>query len=198
MDCKKTIIGGSKTQGESIMTFILISGESNVGKTTVCNKLHDKIVADQSFTVHGNKQYARYTSKLDFIAHYEKNQEHIVLNTPSDTDERMEEFANYLDNLAATGVRPDVIITTIRENNNGGYLMCRMLELLEACANGIPNLENYYKQNIASITSFVPRTLSRHAFVLHLKKQNNMNTIALDQYLDNNADKLKSVLDLVL
>lgn len=181
------------------MTFILISGEVHVGKTSVCNKLHSKIAADQLFTVvHNAPPNTSSTSKVDFIARYEKNGKCIVLNTPSDDDRRMEDFAKYLDNLAQNSVRPDVIITTIREDNNGGYLMSRMLELLEAFANGMPNLEYYYKQNIASSTSFAPRTLGCNAFVLHLKKQNNMNAAALNQYLDDNTHKLKSVLDLVL
>ncbi|MDE5580804.1 MAG: hypothetical protein K2I95_05225 [Treponemataceae bacterium] len=60
-------------------------------------------------------------SKIDFIAHYEKNGKYIVLNSPSDDDRRMKDFAKYLDGLEAKGVRPDAIVTTFRENNNGGY-----------------------------------------------------------------------------
>ncbi|MDE7140112.1 MAG: hypothetical protein K2O09_05090, partial [Treponemataceae bacterium] len=105
------------------MTFILISGEMNVGKTSVCNKLHSRIAADQSFTVRNAPQNASNMSKIDFIAHYEKNGKHIVLNVPSDDNGRMGQFANCLDGLAQKGVRPDIIITTIRENNNVGYPM---------------------------------------------------------------------------
>lgn len=138
------------------MTFILISGDMNTGKTHVCNKLHSKIAEDQSFKVLYEPQNVSNMSKIDFIAHYEKNGKYIVLNSPSDDDRRMKDFAKYLDGLAANGVRPDAIITTVRENNNGGYQMSRMFALLDAFANGTPNLENYYRQNIEIITSFAP------------------------------------------
>lgn len=180
------------------MTFILISGEQNVGKTYVCNRLHKTIEQNTVFTVRDKDPAGGY----DFRAHYEKDGRQIVLNSPSDDDRRMEQFANYLDGLAQNGVRPDVVITTIRENNNCGYPMCRMLELLEAFANGTTNLEGYYKQNIASITSFAPRTLVHNAFVLHLEKQDVDGVAdknkALAQYADGKAETAKQMLDLAL
>ena len=124
------------------------------------------------------------------------------MDTPSDTDGRMGDFAKYLDGLAQNGTHPDIIITTIRENNNIGYLMSRMLALLDAFANSTPNLENYYKQNIKSITSFAPKNLTRHAFVLHLEEQNvngvHNKNIALKPYMDDSADKIKYMIDFAL
>lgn len=183
------------------MTFILISGEPNVGKTYVCNRLHKTIEQESVLTVRDKNPAGGY----DFRAHYEKDGRQIVLNSPSDDDRRMEQFANYLDGLAQNGVRPDIIITTIRETDDidkKAYPMSRMLELLEAFANGIPNLENYYKQNIASITSFAPRTLVHNVFVLHLEEQDvdgmpDKNK-ALAQYADGKAETAKQMLDLAL
>lgn len=180
------------------MKFILISGDVNVGKTSVCNKLHSKIAEDPSFKVLNEPQNVSNASKIDFIAHYEKSGKYIVLNSPSDDNRRMAELAKYLDGLAAKGVRPDAIITTVREKddiNKNEYPMSRMFALLDAFANGTPNLEHYYRQNIESITSFAPTSLVHHAFVFHLKKQNNN---ALVQYWEDNADGLKYVLDFAL
>lgn len=175
----------------------------NVGKTHVCNKLHDRIAADQSFKVLNEPQNVSNTSGVDFITHYGKDGKYIVLNSPSDDDGRMEQFAKYLDDLAQRGVRPNAIITTIRENNNCGYPMCRMFALLDAFANGIPNLEDYYRQNIKSITSFAPTSLVHHTFMFHLKKQtvrgskvNKEN--ALVQYWDDYADGVKYILNFAL
>lgn len=103
------------------MTFILIVGDMNVGKTHVCNKLHSKIAEDQSFKVLDDPQNVSNMSKIDFIAHYEKNGKYIVLNSPYDDNRRMAELSKYLGGLAAKGVRPDAIVTTVRENNNYGY-----------------------------------------------------------------------------
>ena len=185
------------------MKFILISGDTNVGKTSVCNKLHIKIAEDPSFKVLNEPQNVSNTSKIDFISHYEKSGKYIVLNSPSDDDRRMTELAKYLDGLAAKGVRPDAIITTVRENNNGGYQMSRMFALLDAFANGTPNLEHYYIQNIKSITSFAPTSLVHHAFEFHLKKlQLSGSKVdkenALMQYWEDCADGLKYVLDFAL
>lgn len=185
------------------MTFILISGNMNTGKTHVCNKLHSRIAEDQSFKVLYEPQNVSNMSKIDFIAHYEKNGKYIVLNSPSDDDGRMKDFAKYLDGLAAKGVRPDAIITTVRENNNYGYPMSRMFALLDAFANGTPNLENYYRQNIESLTSFAPTSLVHHAFMFHLKKLqlsgskvDKENTLV--QYWEDYADGVKYVLDFAL
>ncbi|MBD5440644.1 MAG: hypothetical protein HDR33_06460 [Treponema sp.] len=185
------------------MTFILISGDMNTGKTHVCNKLHSRIAEDQSFKVLNEPQNVSNTSKIDFISHYEKSGKYIVLNSPSDDDRRMTELAKYLDGLAAKGVRPDAIITTVRENNNGGYQMSRMFALLDAFANGTPNLEHYYIHNIKSITSFAPTSLVHHAFEFHLKKlQLSGSKVdkenALMQYWEDCADGLKYVLDFAL
>ncbi|MBD5432796.1 MAG: hypothetical protein HDR35_10635 [Treponema sp.] len=83
------------------MTFILIVGDMNVGKTHACNKLHSRIAEDQSFKVLDVTQNVSNTSKIDFISHYEKIGKYIVLNSPSDDDRRMTELAKYLDGLAA-------------------------------------------------------------------------------------------------
>lgn len=183
------------------MTFILITGEPNRGKTYVCNKLHKIIETDKTFTVNNPQPMGGF----DFMRHYEKDGKCIVLNSPSDDDRRLEQFANYLDGLAQSGVRPDIIITTIRETDDidkKAYPMSHTLALLEAIASGTPNLEGYYKQNIASITSFTPTSLVHNAFVLHLEKQNVDGVAdknkALAQYADGKAETAKQMLDLVL
>ena len=183
------------------MTFILISGEMNVGKTYLCNKLHQIIDKDKTFTV-CNRQGSNCADNYDFLARYEKDGKHIVLNSPSDNDVSMSEFGKYLDSLAADGVRPDIIIATIRQNNNGGFPMSRMLALLDALSNGMPNLENYHKQNIEGVTSFAPTSLCHNAFVLHLERQDvdgvsNKNK-ALGQYADGKAETAKQMLDLAI
>ena len=185
------------------MTFILISGEMSVGKTHVCNRLHKIIDKDETFTVH-NRQGSNCADKYDFLAHYEKDGKHIVLNSPSDNDYCMGEFGKYIDSLAANGVRPDIVIATVRQNNNdnNGYPMSRMLALLDALSNGIPNLENYHKQNIERITSFAPTSLCHNTFVLNLKKQDVSNVTnknkMLAQYADGNAETAMQILDLAL
>ena len=177
----------------------------NVGKTHVCNKLHSRIAEDQSFKVLYEPQNVSNMSKIDFIAHYEKNGKYIVLNSPSDDDRRMTEFAKYLDGLAANGVRPDAIVTTIREKDDGEDQMSRMLALLDAIGNKTQNLEAYYTSNIMTKpipTPFAPSALRHNAFVLHLEKQNIEHepdkTKALKPYWDDNADKIKYAIDFAL
>ena len=187
------------------MTFILISGEKNTGKTYVCNKLHKIIETNTNFAVH-NRQGSHCADKYDFLAHYEKDGRHIVLNSPSDNDGSMSEFGKYVDSLAADGVRPDIVIATIRQNNNdndnNGQPMSRMLALLDALSNGMPNLENYHKQNIESIMSFAPTSLCHNAFVLNLENHDVSGVAdknkALAQYADGKAETAKQMLDLAL
>lgn len=173
----------------------------NVGKTYVCNKLHQIIDMDKTFAVR-DRRGSNWADEYDFLAHYEKDGKHIVLNSPSDNDGSMSEFGKYVDSLAAKGVRPDIIIATIRQNNNDGYPMSRMLALLDALSNGTPNLENYHKQNIESVTSFAPMSLCHNAFVLHLEQQDvsgvDNKDKALAQYCDGKAETAKQMLDLAL
>lgn len=178
---------------------MLISGRTNVGKTSVCNELHNKIDADPSFTVHDKQDWYA----LDFFAHYEKNDRHIVLNTPSDDDNCMIYFCEYLDSLTKQKVRPDIIITTIRERNMKLNQMSHMLALLDAIGKGTKNLTNYFNRNIAGKSSFAPTTLNHHAFMLHLKRQKPKGSQAvhnkmLTQYRDNNADIMKHMLDFAI
>lgn len=174
------------------MTFILISGKPNVGKTRVCNRLHGAIKQNGAFRFLSRE----HTVGADHLTHYEKGGKHIVINSSSDGDERMLEFAKYLDELAKDGVHPDIIVTTIREEddtediNKKEYPMSHMLALLEKVAKDTPNLEDYYRQNIMSITTFSPTFIKSHAFVLHLEEQ--------DKSGVDNEDKLKYAIDFIL
>ena len=179
------------------MIFILISGRTSVGKSNVCNKLHDMIAIDTSFTVLEKQELFAF----DFIAHYEKNDKHIVLNSPSDNGDWMICFCQYLDSLTKQKVQPDIIITTIRETNVQSNQMNHMLALLDAIGNGTAKLEKYFEQNITNLSSFAPVTLSHHAFVLHLEKQpvneTNQNKV-LKHYWNANADIAKHMLDFAI
>lgn len=188
------------------MTFILISGESNVGKTRVCNRLHGALKQNGTFILR-DRQPSKVACPEDHITHYEKGDKHIVINSPSDGDKCMLEFAQYLDNLAQKGVSPDIIVTTIRENddiNEKEYPMSHMLALLDAIADGKSNLVSHYNQNIAgkSPDELAPTAIKCHAFVLHLEKQviddADNETKALISYCDDNADKLKYMIDFAL
>ncbi len=181
------------------MICMLISGRTNVGKTNVCNKLHDMIATDPSFTVHDKQIFYG----PDFFAHYEKSNRHIVLNTPSDDDNCMIVFCRYLESLTKKKVRPDIIITTIRETDLKLNQMSHMLALLDAIGKGTKRLENHFNQNRAKKPSFAPATLSHHAFVLHLKILPMKGSVAaynkmLDQYWTNNADIAKDMLDFAI
>lgn len=182
------------------MTFILISGITKVGKSHVCKRLRDMIDLNTTF-----RQLGRQPSKSgdggDFIAHYEKNGKHIVLNSPSDNDDCMEQFCAYLDGLAKKEVRPDIIITTIRETDVQHDQMSRMLALLDAYVKGTTNLAAHYVSSIKAKpihTPFAPDALSTHAFVLHLEKDDKKDATALERYWDDNADKAKYALDFAL
>ena len=190
------------------MTFILISGNMNVGKTYVCNKLHSLIGMDKTFTVH-NRQKNNVMERYDFFAHYEKDGRHIVLNSPSGKDSSLIETCQYLDSLVQGGVRPDIVITTIRETddiNKKEYPMRRMLARLEAIANGTTNLKAYCASNIAAnpiSTPFAPTSLVHNVFVLHLEQQQvsgskEEKNNALAQYADGKAETAKQMLNLAL
>ena len=181
------------------MTFILISGKTNTGKTNICNELHNMIATAPSFKVR-NKQVLH---SPDLLAHYEKGGKHIVLNSRSDEDYSMLDFCHYLDTLMKKEVHPDIIITTIRETNVQRNQMSHMLALLDAIGKGTKKLENYFNQNIARKSSFAPTTLSHHAFTLHLKKQPLKGSQAahnkmLKQYWLNNASITKQMLDFAI
>ena len=190
------------------MTFILISGKPNVGKTRVCNRLHGAIGQNGAFRFLSREN----TVGADHLTHYEKGGKHIVINSSSDGDERMLEFAKYLDELAKDGVHPDIIVTTIREEDNTDdinkkeYPMSHMLALLAAIANEESNLENYYNQNIVgkkpADLALKPMSLRQNAFVLHLEKQvkygvDNEEKVLIP-YCDDNADKIKYAIDFAL
>lgn len=187
------------------MTFILISGRTGVGKTHVCKRLRDMIELNTTFSRLG-RQPSQSGNGGDFIAHYEKNGKHIVLNSPSDNDNCMIEFCQFLDGLAKKDVRPDIIITTIRETNRDNDQMSRMLALLDAYANGTQSLAAHYTSVIKAKpihTPFAPDALSHHAFMLHLEQQPVSGTKeeqekALAPYWDDNADKAKYALDFAL
>ena len=184
------------------MIFILISGKTGVGKTHVCKKVSDLLNQDATFAKLG-WQPSQSGNWGDFIAHYEKDRKHIVLNSPSDSDKCMIELCQFLDGLAKKEVRPDIIITTIRETDVHHNQMSRMLALLEAAANNTQNLVAHFNNNIANITSFAPTALSNHAFVLQLEKQqvsgsDEEQAKALALYWDENADKVKYMLDFAL
>ncbi|MBD5435543.1 MAG: hypothetical protein HDR36_03365 [Treponema sp.] len=172
--------------------FILISGQTNVGKSNVCEKLHDLIYNDPNYTTidKQNKRNRNPKNVVDFIAHYKnKNNNHyVVLNSASDNDNCMERLARYIDGL---GARPDIIITSIRET---GAPLCRMLALLEAIENGTKQLAQHYTQNIANAT---PTTLIRNVSLLHLTRQTASGN-ALAQYWSDNADDAKRELDLIV
>ena len=177
--------------------FILISGQTNVGKSNVCEKLHDLIYNDPNYTTidKQNKRNRNPKNVVDFIAHYKKGEKHIVLNSASDNDNCMKALAEYLDDLAAApetkDMLPDVIVTTIRET---GAPLCRMLALLEAIANGTKQLAQHYTQNIANAT---PTTLIRNVSLLHLTRQTASGN-ALAQYWSDNADDAKRELDRIV
>ena len=187
------------------MTFILISGKTGVGKTHVCNQLHGIIAADKTFTV-CDKQTVKRVNSADFMAHYKKGEKHIAHNSASDNDDCMEQFCTYLDGLAKKAVRPDIIITTIRETDVQHDQMSRMLALLDAYAKGTTNLAAHYVSGIKTKpihTPFAPDALSTHAFVLHLERQplsgsDEEQEQALAAYWDDNADKAKYALDFAL
>lgn len=178
------------------MTFILICGEQNTGKTSVCHKLRDMIELNANFTKCG---YPSSAMSVEVLEHYEKGGKHIVLYSPSDDNDRIKRLAKYIDDFTVSpetkDTRPDIIITTIRES---GVPMSRMLALIEAIANGTTNLENHFDQNIATITSFAPTAIKSHAFVLHLEKDDKKDAAALERYWDDNADKIKYALDFAL
>ncbi|MBD5433905.1 MAG: hypothetical protein HDR35_06400 [Treponema sp.] len=184
------------------MTFILVSGKPGVGKTAVCNRLHGMLDQNGTFKLHDRKSTSNVACPEDHITHYEKKNKHIVVNTASDGDRCMLEFAKYLDSLAKM---PDIIVTTIRETDDGEDQMSRMLALLEAIGNNTKNLEAYYTSNIMTKpipTPFAPSALSHNAFVLHLEDQNIQNVPnkvnALKPYWDDNADKVKYAIDFAL
>lgn len=188
------------------MTFILISGDENVGKTRVCNRLHGMLDQNGTFKLF-NEIPSKVACREDHIRCYEKDGKHIVVNSPSDNDSCMEQFAEYLDGLAQKDVYPEIIVTTIRETNDGENQMCHMLALLEAIDKNTTNLLNYYKQNIArkSPAELAPQSLKHHAFVLHLEEQPvdhikdaHAKTIALKPYMDDSADKIKYMIDFAL
>ena len=184
------------------MTFILISGKTGVGKTHVCKKVRDLLDLNSTFALLG-RQPSQNGNGGDFIAHYKKGEKHIVLNSPSDNNGCMIDLCQFLDGLAKEEVRPDIIITTIRETDVHHYQMSRMLALLEAAANNTQNLVTHFNNNIANITSFAPKALNNHAFLLHLERQqvsgsDEEQAKALALYWDENADKVKYMLDFAL
>ncbi len=186
------------------MTFILISGKPDVGKTRVCNRLHGAIGQNGTFKLRYKKS-SDVACREDHIRHYEKDGKHIVVSSASDGDKCMLEFAKYLDELAKDGVHPDIIVTTIREEDDidkKEYPMSHMLALLDAIANEESNLEDYYKQNIMNITTFSPTFIKSHAFVLHLEKQDKSGVDneekVLIPYCDDSADKIKYAIDFIL
>lgn len=186
------------------MTFIIVSGKSDMGKTAVCNRLHGMLDQNGTFMLHERKPI-KVACPEDHITHYEKKDKHIVVNTASDGDKCMLEFAKYLDGLVAKDMRPDIIVTTIREKDDGEDQMSRMLALLEAIGNGTQNLEAYYTSDIMTKpipTPFAPSALSHNAFVLHLEEQDikdvDNEIKVLKPYWDDSADKLKYAIDFAL
>lgn len=180
------------------MTFILISGKEDVGKTTVCNRLHSMIKENETFICHDDLNKGR----IAYAAHYEKNGKHIVMNSASDDDDRMKDFANYLDSLAQ---KPDIIITTIREDDSSGDMMSRMLALLEAIGNGESKLVEHYEDKVANKTAelaSLAKTIRHNAFVLHLEEQKiegvGKKYHLVKPYCDDNADKVKYMIDFAL
>lgn len=183
------------------MTFILISGKTGVGKTSVCNKLHE-LTKKRGFQVVNSQQ-----SGCNFIANYSANNKHIVLSSASDDNNSIMALCQYIDNMRNNNIEPDIVITTIRETDNNNYQMSRMLAVLEEIAKGTPNLATYFNNNIAGQTTpFLLKSLSHHAFVLHLEKQNDANgeelkddnDPALDKYWKDSAETVKAVLDIAL
>lgn len=183
------------------MTFILICGEQNSGKTSTCKKLRDMIELNANFKKCG---YPSSAMSVEVLEHYENGGKHIVLYSPSDDNGRIRRLATYIDDFGAASEtkdkRPDIIIATIRES---GVYMSRMLALLEAIADNTTNLENHFDQNIAGITTFAPTAIKSHAFVLHLEEKHPSGTKeeqekALERYCDDNADKAKYALDFAL
>lgn len=192
-----------KGKAGKTIKFILISGQTNVGKSSVCEKLHDLIDNDPNYTTINkqNKKTRNPNNVVDFIADYENNnnKRRVVLNSASDNDGCMMALAKYLDDFRAKyGSLPDVIITSIRET---GAPLCRMLALLEEVEKGTINLWQHYTQNIANAT---PTTLIRNiAVLLHLTKQpiggNNANpATALAPYWNKLANDAKRELDRIV
>lgn len=173
------------------MTFILISGDPNTGKTNVCKKLRDMLDNDPSF---GKPTYPKRSMRSEVLKHYEKNGKLIVLNSAADDNDHIKRLAEFIDDLVANNMRPDIIITAIREN---GIQKSRMLALLEEAAKGTGNLAQYYNQNIANITSFALKSLGSHAFMLHLTNQTASGN-ALAQYWRDNANDAKRELDRIV
>lgn len=171
------------------MTFILISGKTGVGKTSVCNKLHE-LMKKRGFQVVNSQQ-----SGCNFIADYSANNKHIVLSSASDDNNSIMALCQYIDNMK---IKPDIIITAIRETDNKNYQMSRMLAVLEEIAKGTQDLEAYFNAHIVKFTSFEPTGLSHHAFVLHLEKQNDANGEELDKYWEYNAETVMKMFDIAL
>ena len=185
------------------MIFILISGKPGVGKTHVCEKVRDLLDLNSTFAPL-SRQPSQNGNGGDFIAHYEKGGKHIVLNSPSDNNGCMIDLCQFLDGLA---VRPDIIITTIRERDLKDKLIRKMLALLEAVAKNKKNLVAHFKNSIVpnalSNQAFTPKALNNHAFLLHLEKQqvsgsDEEQAKALALYWDENADIVKYMLDFAL
>ena len=179
------------------MTFILISGDPDTGKTNVCKKLRDMIAADPTFA---KPTTPKQRQTAEVLKHYEKNGKLIVLNSAADDDKCMERLARYIDKLCAAtetkGKRPDIIITAIREN---GCFKDRMLALLEEAAKGTPNLAGYYRQHIAGCNNFATTPLAGHTpVVLRLTKQPASGNNALASYWTKNASDAKRELDLIV
>ena len=182
------------------MTFILISGDPDTGKTHVCQELRDILDQDPSFAKPATPKQVQVK---EVLRHYEKKGKHIVLNSAADDDRCMERLARYIDRL---GARPDIIITTIRETDVQHDQMSRMLALLDAYASSMTNLAAHYVSGIKTKpihTPFAPDALSTHAFVLHLERQPLSGTEeeqeqALTAYWDDNAETAKQMLDLAI
>ncbi|MDE7140341.1 MAG: hypothetical protein K2M90_01720 [Treponemataceae bacterium] len=172
------------------MTFILISGDPDTGKTHVCQELRDILDQDPSFAKPATPKQVQVK---EVLRHYEKKGKHIVLNSAADDDRCMERLARYIDRL---GARPDIIITAIREK---GCFKDRMLALLEEAAKGTSNLADYYRKHIAGRKNFAAAPLAGHTpVVLHLTKQLASGNNALASYWTKNASDAKRELDLIV
>lgn len=97
------------------MKIVLIQGDENTGKTTLCNQI-DEWLQKESFlcvTKEEDKPKKPKHIKLkDFRALYKKDSKKIILNTLSDDNNVISDFEAFLSKNQSV----DILITVIRPN----------------------------------------------------------------------------------
>lgn len=109
------------------MKIVLIQGDENTGKTTLCNQI-DKWLQKESFlcvTKEEDKPKKPKHIKLkDFRALYEKDSKKIILNTLSDDDKVISDFETFF----KKNQNVDVLVTVIRPNADKNTNLHKLLK----------------------------------------------------------------------